>query len=343
MDSGLSRRASRLKQYWRQFVIKRQERWLDRRAPSEPVLKLGQRSIFILPTFQGALFGIGATVVLVIAVAERNPFSVVLAAMLLSLFLLSLVLCYRNLSGLELTASDGNLYDLPNARCFAGQNAQYSVNITPEGSRRSHRDIWIGFSRDELQPISVTAGKDTTVHLSAVTSSRGIFQAPRMLLRTRYPVGLWQSWSRPQLDMRYLVYPRPIACELPAWRGNAPDTSQGSQVVLRKAGVDDFYGLRTYSPGDGGRRIAWQSLARGQGLKTKQFVSEEDAPVLLSLAMFPNHETEEALSCLSYLVVKLLSCHEQKVGMLLPGFSQLQPDKGEIHKHRLLQALAIWE
>ena len=95
MDSGLSRRASRLKQYWRQFVIKRQERWLDRRAPSEPVLKLGQRSIFILPTFQGALFGIGATVVLVIAVAERNPFSVVLAAMLLSLFLLSLVLCYR--------------------------------------------------------------------------------------------------------------------------------------------------------------------------------------------------------------------------------------------------------
>ncbi|MDF1622312.1 MAG: DUF58 domain-containing protein [Pseudohongiella nitratireducens] len=342
MDSGLSRRSGSIRQHWRHYLTKRQERWLDRRVPPASSLRLGQRSIFILPTIQGALFGFGAAVVLVIAVAERNPFSILLTATLLSLFLLSLVLCYRNLSGLQLAISEES-NELPRARCFAGEKAQFSISISPAGLRRSHHDIWIGFNNNELQPQREITGSNSAIHLSVETDRRGVFQAPRMLLRTRYPAGLWQSWSRPHLNMRYLVYPRPAVCAMPERYNDVPESSQGNQLTARQSGVDDLFGLRSYSPGDSRRRIAWQSLARGQGLKTKQFVSEGDAPVMLSMAMFPGRDPEAALSCLSYLVVLLISRGQQKVGLILPGSKEIKPGWGEAHKHKLLQALALWK
>ena len=342
MDSGLGRRFARLIQQWRHRFTKRQERWLEKRVPAVSNVQLGQRSIFILPTWQGAIFGLGSIVILVLAVAERNPFAVLLSALLLSLFLLSLVLCYRNLSGLQLASLDQGQARFQ-GRCFAGEKAQFMVTVSSSGSQRVHCDIRIGFSSEQLQALEVGTGGSSIIQLSIEAPRRGIFQAPRLLLQTRYPAGLWQSWSRPHLDMQYLVYPRPTACSLPDIRNHAGESNPGQHSMVMRSGVDDFTGLRNYYPGDSRRRIAWHALARGQGLKTKQFVREDDSPLMLTPSLFAEQEMESVLSCLCYQVIQLTNRRQQKVGLQLPGYRSIKPGEGEIHKHKMLQALALWE
>lgn len=344
MDSGLGQRVAGLRQHWQQLMSARQARWLARRVPASGRLTLSQRTIFILPTAQGALFGLGAIVILVIAIAERNPVSLLLASLMLSLFLLSLVLCYRNLSGLRLSAE----YDpqnpdvLPTQRCFAGESASFVVRLQAAGRRRAHPDLWLGFHQHTLQGVSVPAAGQATVKLSTVATRRGLLNAPRLMLRTRYPMGLWQAWSRPDLAMRCLVYPQPQVCALPASARRLPDVSQGQHSAARQAGVDDFVGLRSYQTGDSRRRIAWQSLARGQGLKTKQFVREAEPQIVLSFALFPGQQAEAVLSCLCFQVLQL-SRRRQAVGLQLPGQALIKPGQGEAHKHGLLQALALYD
>jgi uncharacterized protein (DUF58 family) len=344
MDSGFRQRAAGLKQRWQQVLASRQARWLARRVPASDSLTLSQRTIFILPTAQGALFGLGAIIVLVIAIAERNPVSLLLSSVMLSLFLLSLVLCYRNLSGLHLnTGQDGEADEaLPIQRCFVGETTTFSVCLKAAARRRAHQDLWLGFSPDTLQLVTVPKGGQCTVNLGTAATRRGLLTAPRLMLRTRYPMGLWQAWSRPDLAMRCLVYPQPQLCALPANAQRLPDVSQGQQVAARQAGVDDFLGLRSYQAGDSRRRIAWQSLARGQGLKTKQFVREAESQILLSFDQFPGQTPEAVLSCLCFQVLQL-SRRRQAVGLKLPGQAVIKPGQGEAHKHSLLQALALYK
>lgn len=342
MDTGLSRRIGRLRRRWNIRIKKRQARWLDKRIPSVSSLQLGQRSIFILPSWQGMMFSLGAIIILIIAVAERNPFAIFLSALLLSLFILSLVLCYRNLSGLQLSALEDN-FPLNRQRGFLGEKADFKIDISSSDSRRKYHDVRMGFHGREQQSISLTAGDRATVLLSDSPVERGIFYAPRMMLETRYPAGLWRAWSRPRLHMPHLVYPKPSVCRLPETRRQFCGSTPGQNTVARQPGMDDFTGLRSYYPGDNRRRIAWHVLARGQGLKTKQFVREDDSPLMLSPAMFADLDMEAALSCLTYQVVRLSRQGRQQVGLRLPGCKPIAPGEGEAHKHIMLQALALWE
>lgn len=347
MDTGIRQRAAGLRLYWQQRLERRQARWLDRRVPPTAKLQLGQKSIFILPTLQGVIFALGAIVVMIIAIAERNPVSLFVASLMLSLFLLSLVLCYRNLSGLRLHAAGSD----PRSqlqRCFAGDRANFTLTIQAAGTRRGHQDLWFGFAANALQHVSVSPGAETSIVLTSPADRRGLMSAPRLMLRTRYPAGLWQAWSRPDLLMRTLVYPRPQICALPSPALRTPPATVGQQLAGRHSGTDDFVGLRSYQKGDSRRHIAWYSLARGHGLKTKQFAREADPDIVLGFDQFPGREPEEILSCLCFQVLQLCRSH-QRVGLQLPAgrgrhglITLITPGQGDAHKHRLLEALALW-
>jgi uncharacterized protein (DUF58 family) len=359
MDTGFSRRVAGLTRSFRRPGVRWRERKAEKRTPVVGKLQLGQRTIYILPTIQGALFALGATTILLVGFADRNPITVVLATAMLSLFLLSLVLCYRNLSGLTLQASEANEPGNPSARCFAGEQAGFMLTLKGAGHRRAHRDLLLGFSPNEVQPLEVAPGAVISAALTAPANKRGLMAAPRLHLRTRYPAGLWQAWSRPDLAMHCLVYPRPQQCVLPPSAMRVPAHAQGQQSGARKQGVDDFLGLRSYQSGDSRRHIAWRSLARGQGLKTKQFAQEADPEVHLSFEPFQGLEPEDILGCLTFQILQL--SHQQKrIGMTLPATQaddekptgdsthqiarprHIKADQGEAHKHSLLQALALW-
>lgn len=340
MDTGLRQRVAGLKRNWQARWSDRQARWLARRAPPVTHLQLSQKTIFILPTLQGGVFGFGALIIMVVAIVARNPVALMLSALMLGVFLLSLILCYRNLSGLRLAAQDAD-HQLPRRRCFVGDTAQYTVSLAAAGGRRYHRNLWLGLAADNMHPVSLLPGDEAEINLDMPAEQRGLLTAPRLLVRTHYPIGLWRGWSRPDLLMRCLVYPRPQACTLPPAIRPTAAGGHGQQPFATQAGVDDFTGLRDYQPGDSMRRVAWQSLARGQGLKTKQFARDTETQIVLTFDSFRGRDTESKLACLCFQVLQL--CRSgQAVGLRLPGDVYIGPGHGEVHKHQLLQALALW-
>src|SRR5438045_890755 len=95
----------------------------------------------------------------------------------------------------------------------------------------------------------------------------------RVMLETRFPLGLFRAWSYVEPEARCLVYPRPEKSSLPAASGEAASGAMRSPMP----GNDDFAGLRGYQPSDSPRHVAWKAVARTDDMLTKQFAGETGA------------------------------------------------------------------
>lgn len=323
-------------QYRRRFrdlITQRIERWhlswLARRVPAQNLVTLSRRNIYILPSGEGMLFIVTALAVFIAAINYELSLAFALSFLMVSVFLLTVVHSFLNLQGITFHGADGS-------PCFAGDAAVFRVRAQRHNQRL--RDaIYIGAGNTLFESFSLTDSSVAEVFLPVPTLQRGRMKAPRLMIRTVFPLGLWQAWARPDLDMSCLVYPRPQTCELPAVQTRADEGEHSSA----SAGHADFYGLRDYQPGDTRRQIAWKSLARGHGLKTKQFSDPSDRELMLDWDLFAGAPAEVRLSCLCYLILQLA---QQGIdyGLRLPG-QVFAPDHGEQHKHTLLEALALWQ
>ncbi|MDO9475275.1 MAG: DUF58 domain-containing protein [Pseudohongiella sp.] len=338
-------------QYRRRFLSLIQQRferwhldWLSRRAPAQALVRLGGRNIYILPTGQGLLFVITSVVVFVAAINYALSLAFALSFLMTGVFLLTLVHTFMNLQGITLRGHGAEA-------CFAGDSAVFKIIVQRDDKRiREAIDVGVADTASHTKTDNKSSAKNkyngqianlnhsltTEVFLAVKAPQRGLFKAPRLMVKTAYPLGLWEAWSRPDLDLQCLVYPRPQVCELPASSG-AGDSADNLASV---PGNEDFYGLRNYQPGDSKRQIAWKTLARGQGLKTKQFVDPCDFNVMLDWTQFSGLDLETRLSCLCYQVLQL-SARDVDFGLRLPG-QEFAPDRGEEHRRKLLEALALW-
>ena len=310
--------------------------WLARRAPAASQVSLGGRTIYMLPTAQGWLFVASSVVVFVAAINYALSLAFALSFLMTGVFLLTLVHTFLNLQGISLQASRAEA-------CFAGENAVFRISVSRQDNRiREAIEVSAPATgaaiqiKQHVQLANLTHAAADEVFLAIKTSVRGHFKAPRLRVKTVYPLGLWEAWSRPDLDMQCLVYPRPRVCDLPSSAGAGNSTDNLAFVP----GTEDFYGLRPYQPGDSHRQIAWKVLARGQGLKTKQFVDPCDVSLMLDWAQFSGLALETRLSCLCYQVVQL-SARDIEFGLRLPG-QEFLPGRGDEHRRTLLEALALW-
>jgi len=297
---------------------------------------LGGRNIYILPTGQGLLFVVSSVVVFVAAINYALSLAFALSFLMTGVFLLTLLHTFMNLQGLSLQGHRAE-------SCFAGDRAVFRIAVQRNNKRLreaievcSPTNSKAGKHTYDCQLANLSRNASAEVFLAVETSRRGRFKAPRLMVKTVYPLGLWQAWSRPDLDMQCVVYPRPQICELPASAG-AGDSEDNLASV---PGTEDFYGLRNYQPGDSRRQIAWKVLARGQGLKTKQFVDPSDVNLMLDWVQFSGLPLETRLSCLCYQVLQL-SSRDIDFGLRLPG-QEFVPGRGDEHRQKLLEALALW-
>lgn len=275
------------------------------------------------------LFIVTALAVFIAAINYELSLAFALSFLMVSVFLLTVIHTFLNLQGITFHGGDA-------APCFAGDSAVFRVRAQRHNTRL--RDaIHIGAGKALFECFSLTERTEAEIFLPVPALQRGRMTAPRLMVRTVFPLGLWQAWARPDLNMSCLVYPRPQVCDLPAAQPRAGDGEQSSAT----SGHADFYGLRDYQPGDTRRQIAWKSLARGQGLKTKQFSDPSDRELMLDWEMFAGAPSEVRLSCLCYLILQLA---QQGIdyGLRLPA-QVFAPDQGDQHKHNLLEALALWQ
>jgi uncharacterized protein (DUF58 family) len=310
-------------------------KWLPRRGTLDAgEVVLSQRRVFILPTRAGIGFAVLLLVLLIGSINYTLGLGFALTFLALSCAMVDMVFTYRNLAHLAL--QQGRV-----PAVFAGQEAQFELHIANRTALARY-GVWIDFSGlpEPRHVTDIGAHGSAAVLLGVPTSARGWLQPARVVLSTRFPLGLFRAWSYWRPAARALVYPRPE-------EGAPPLPVSGNAVGSGRAGGnDDFAGVRSYQAGDSLRQLAWRHIARldpalGGQLVTKHFEGGVGDELVLDFAQLPVQlDLELRLSRMTRWVLDA----EQRA---LPyafrlGALHYDAGNGAAHQAACLRALALY-
>ena len=321
---GLSSLYQHLLEAWQA----RFSRWVLRRIPPARNVVLGHRNIFIMPNKQGLGFVFVLFLMFIGAVNYEASLAFALVFLLLGMFVLSIFYTFRNLAGLHVSA-------VPGAPVFAGEKAEIAVILNRHGSR-TYENVQVKFSGTRTQVTDLLELTEQRLNLYVPALRRGKLSPGRLVIDTVFPFGICRAWSLIDLNFTFLVYPRPVECDLD-WLLTSQQQS-GNTTITR--GNDDFHSLREYQRGDSLKHVAWKNFARGQGMFTKEYSSNVDNRIWLRWEMFADMGIEDRLSRLCYCVLKLDTVGLD-YGLELPGV-RLLPAKGPKHYAEVLETLALY-
>ena len=305
--------------------------WLFQlRGPEAGVIVLVQRRVFILPTRQGLTFAAMLLLMLTGSINYNLSLGFILTFLLGAMGINAMLYTFRNLANLRIAGGRTR-------PVFAGDTAHFVVHLENSGGTDRYA---IGLTHDKKEAVfvDVTARTTASAAVGIPAPRRGILRPGRLILFTRYPLGLYYAWAYLELDMQCIVYPRPAPSGLPL----PPAASSEGAGAERGQGQEDFSGLRQYHMGDSPRHIAWKVAARDQGLLTKQFSGRAETELWLDWARLPPHlGVEERLSQLARWV---LDAHAGGLsfGLRLPG-ATVDIAMGETQRERCLEALALYD
>ncbi|TQV67718.1 DUF58 domain-containing protein [Exilibacterium tricleocarpae] len=301
---------------------------MRKRLPAQSPQTLDRFKLFIFPSAAGAGFLVVTLLLWLVGTNYENNLVIGLAFLLTSLFVVSILHTFGNLSGVTLRALDS-------VPAFVGEDAEVTLLVSAEGGRQ-YENILLGWPDGSTVAANLLDSRETRCKLFVPTRERGWMDPGRLLVETYYPLGLMRCWTWLDLDIRVLVYPRPIyGGKVPPAEAVADDGS-----LAADHGSEDFNGLKAYRPGESLRHIAWKHYARGQGLHTKDFTALVDQRLWLDWEFFDRFDKEGRLSRLCYWVLEI-SKTQNEYGLRLPGV-EIRPGKGLEHKQQVLKALALF-
>lgn len=289
--------------------------------------EIGARRIYILPSRYGLVFATLTFLMLLGAVNYGNNPAHLLTFLLAALGSNAMYQTWRNLRGLRLHCRGAQ-------PIFAGEPARVLFDLDAGGRERPAVQLMYPDGEPVLLDLPAARGvTGETVLLPDLP--RGRHRAGRLIISTRYPLGLFRAWCYLESDAVVLVYPRPG----PAWAPPGSDTDmrcgdgQGS-------GNDDFAGLRAYLPGDQPSRIDWKSYARDRGLNTRLFSGSAAAPLWIRWHDAPGADTESRLGAMTRAVLDAEAAGRQYALQTPEG--TLGVGSGPGHRHACLRHLALY-
>ena len=306
--------------------------WFYGTAPPErePIV-LGPRRVYIVPSRLGLFFGGTVLILLVGSINYALALGFALSFLLAGMGIAGMVQTARNLAQLSVSAARTE-------PVFAGESAQFRLSLAHAGD----------FDRPEIVLRQLASGAQRTVDVAAASTTEAVLAVPaqhrgwlplgRVMLETRFPLGLFRAWAYVEPDSRCLVYPRPERSALPALASNP----QAGGARAHAQGSDDFSGLRAYQASDSPRHVAWKSVARSDEMLTKQFAGDAVAQLWLEMRDLPaSLGLEQRLSRLAgwVLAAERAGAH---YGLRIPG-TELDPGRGEAQRAACLRALALYE
>lgn len=310
---------------------RRIERWILRRVrrSAEPVTVVRQR-VYILPTRFGYGFALLSVVMLLGAMNYSNSMGFALTFLMGALGLVGMHHTHANLVGLRVQIGS-------NTPVFAGDLARFEVRLDQTGQRPRYaiRAHWP--EEEALASVDVPLEGTVPAMLERPTQTRGWFPAPAFSLSTDYPLGFFRAWTFVELDQRVLVYPRPIPSRLAP---PVPSLMSRGDARGGRRGQEDFAGLRSYQRGDALNILHWKSLPKAQAPMVKQFEDPLSPECWLDLEQTPGVDLEARIALLTRWVLDL-DAAGARYGLRLGG-APLPLDHGPEHRHRCLQALALY-
>ena len=303
--------------------------WLKRRNPLAREVELNQKRIFIFPTQAGLFFVLLMVLVFVNAINYKNNLMFMLCFLLASVFITAIMHTYNNVSGLCIKAG----HSLP---VFAGD--PISLPLTLSGVRRARYSISLSFNRHSATHLTQVSAQGQRAYVGFTARERGWIRAPRLKLRSVYPLGLIRTWSWLYLDFQGLVYPKPL--HQPFKYFVAQESGEHMGEVVDQRGIDDFRGFKDYTPGDPLKHVAWKQYAKRGELLTKEFEETHKSAHWLDWRALNGVETETRLQILCGWVLR---SHEDnfEYGLRLPQRT-IALGRGDHHRDECLKALALF-
>jgi uncharacterized protein (DUF58 family) len=305
---------------------------IARRSPKANKVMLKHKSIYVLPTRQGLLFILVLVLMWILGTNYENNLILAVTFLLISMLIVSILHTYRNLSGLR-------FQPLHARSVLAGEQAEFAILAVSSSGRASsarYENIHVGLDGETVITFDLVDEKEHTFSLATHSHKRGWLEPGRILVKTYYPLGLMRAWSWIELDMRALIYPKPIACEEPPL---AQLSEQHGEIVARD-NTEDFYGFTPYRAGAPLSLVAWKQYARGAGLHLKEYVGYQSQDVWLDWHALKGLDTEARLSRLCYWVLQLGKT-PGLYGLRLPR-QIIDLGTGSKHQETLLRALALY-
>ena len=313
------------------WLRKRLDRWLDKRIPPATDVTLGHKSIFIMPTKAGWMYLAMLVLLLITAINYQNSLVYALTFWLFGLGVAAMLFTYRNLAGLSLQVGHVN-------PVFAGSVATLPVRVSVSGQRLLQA-IGIGYPDNSEIIIDAVPQEDRVFDVSFRAMQRGWLNPGRILIESRFPLGLFRAWSWVRLDFKSVVYPAPEMTEFIFASGEVGDQIPG--VPSREVGQQDFQGLRRYQSGDSMKIIAWKQVAQGRGMVSKELDHDEGALCWLDWSNLHGTDIETRLSRLTAWVLEAHQRH-WRYGLRIPG-AECLPDSSDGHRDNCLKKLALYD
>lgn len=304
----------RLGLWFRHKIRHRMWRWLARRQPAVTSLELRQRFLFVFPTRYGfALLGL-VILLYLLGTNYQNNLILLQSYFLIGLLVLSIMLSFRNLSGLTISATAA-------PAVFQGEEISITLQLTEQQQRQ--QILW------KLDDFSLLCPHlPETIILKLPATTRGYHQLSRFSVSTVHPFGLIRCWCYPQLQQHFWVYP-------------AAKHQKNHQPPAADAGELQWSHLSPYQAGDPLQRIDWKRLARQPQQPVVKVFSQvlPEQQRVLTLPPLSGMALEQALSDLCAQIIDL-SQARQSYALHLPT-EKIEFGQGPDHRRRCLEALTL--
>lgn len=301
--------------------------WIGRRSPRASKVTLQHKSIYVLPTRQGLLFILLLALMWVLGTNYENNLVLAATFLLLSVLIVSILHTYKNLSGLRFQPNHAR-------SVVAGEAAEFVVLVSAASG--AYENVHVSLNAEASVIFDLVDDREHSFRLTAHTFKRGWFEPGRIRIETYFPLGSMRAWSWIELDMRVLIYPKPIASEEPP----LTQLSEEHGEIIVRDNTEDFYGFAPYRAGAPLSLVAWKHYARGAGLHLKEYVGYQSQDVWLDWHALKGLDTEARLSRLCYWVLQLGKT-PGLYGLRLPR-QTLDLGSGSKHQETLLRALALY-
>lgn len=310
---------------WRNAWERRFYRWVDRRSPRTGSVTLNRKNLYTFPNLSGAMYLLTTLVIWMLGTNYQNNLILALAYLMVSVFVVAILHSFANLAGVTVKFIEGK-------PAFAGEPAAFVLELSSVHKYGcDHLELrWPGSG---TQTLTLNPNEPLRVTLHVPARERGYLRPGRLLVQSRFPLGIIRCWSWLNLDAAALIYPSPVACEEPRHQASSGSEEGGSS----QRGGDDFSGLRDYQAGDPIKHIAWKQYAQEKGLLTKEYEAYFSAEKWLDWHSL-NLPQELRLSGLCYWALEY-ERRQVPYGLALPSLT-LAPDLGDFHRHNVLKALA---
>lgn len=303
--------------------------WLDKRIPPSSNITLTQRNIFIFPSKVGFAFAALLILMVLVAINYQSSLVYAIAFLLGSMFLITILYTFRNLSGLVLEVHSVR----PG---FVGEDIEFAIRvIRPQG--RGREGIQLGWPGGIPQWAEIYSREADAVSLYVRGTARGWLNPGRLLVETFYPLGLLRAWTWVDLDVRALVYPQPLFQALPSAGFGRRDEG----VLVDPRGSEDFTDIKAYTPGDPIKQVIWRSYAKsgGRDLVVKRYSSYVEPRLWLRFDDLSG-DVEHRLRCLTGYALQATRT-AREFGLDLPS-QRIEPGIGEAHLEQVLRTLALY-